>query len=697
MGVTERTGGRPAARSGLGDARRSRGAALPWGVLLLFACAGAPDSVSPEPRETAADTAPADSDTAPVAPFDVSVTVTLDGVPVEGALVMQGGAQTRWFTDAEGRATVRVDPSIVGDRVVLAAHAEARSWGEEVDGPAAITLPLERYDTTDNPLYVFNDPGPESHEGTNTAQCNHCHIELHRTWWPSAHRTSASNTAVHDLYAGTAAAFTSASLCATAGGTWGPGTAPGTGDTVDQCFLGGGVLPDTDGTGACADCHAPGIDGELGGRDLLEATGIAYEAGVHCDVCHHVADVDLSAPPGVGGRLRIQRPSEVAYTPGMGEWQPLMFGPWADVLNPRMGSVYTPLFHEARLCAGCHEQDQAVLVDTPIDLTRWPDGTLPIHSTYSEWEAGPMNPSAPCQSCHMPPLPGVGNGADIYNELDDVSVGIASGWERLPGAVRAHTFYGPRQPESGMLGLAARVDVTSRLEGETLVADVTVTNVGPGHAIPTGEPLRSMLVLVDASCDDVSLVATGGDVVPDFGGSLAAKEAGEDWTSWPGAAVGDTLRVVRRTGAHHDYTGHGPFGDGRFDAEAKGMPVEEIVGTATVLGVADARVTLDRPLPEGDRVYRTAGQAYAGAPGFGFARVLVGADGTRMVPHFAAVDVASDNRLLPTAGWTSTHRFAAPCAAPEVHATVLHRNYPLGLATERGWAVTDQVMDEVRR
>jgi hypothetical protein len=128
------------------------------------------------------------------------------------------------------------------------------------------------------------------------------------------------------------------------------------------------------------------------------------------------------------------------------------------------------------------------------------------------------------------------------------------------------------------------------------------------------------------------------------------------------------------------------------------MPVEEIVGTATVLGVADGRVTLDRPLPEGDRVYRTAGQAYAGAPGFGFARVLVGADGTRMVPHFAAIDVASDNRIPPGARNRSSYRFDARACTGEVEtrAVLVHRAYPWDLARARGWSLTESVMADVR-
>lgn len=664
---------------------------------LLLACAGAPAPDTPAPRDTPTDTArDSAGDTAPTAPFEVEVTVTLDGAPVEGAIVMQGGARASWRTDAAGYAVVTVDPSVQGDRYVIAAHTQARAVGEEVEGPGPLALALTRYDPVDNPFYTFADPGPEDHTETTTAQCNHCHVTLHHTWWDSPHRTSASNPALHDLYQGTAAAFESAARCTAAGGTWGPAVEPGTGATVDRCFVGAGVRADTSGNGACADCHAPGIDGELGGRDLLEATGIPYEAGVHCDVCHRIADVDLAAPPGVGGRLRLHRPSEETTSAGLGLWLPLTFGPRPDVLNPRMGAVYNPLFHEAKLCAGCHEQAQEGLVGE-VDVARWPEGTIPVHSTYTEWEAGPMNPSAPCQSCHMPPLPEVGNGADYGNLLTEGEPGVAAGWLRAPGEVRSHAFYGPRQPESRMLELAARVDVTSEVAEGVLTAAVTVQNVGPGHAIPTGEPLRSLILLVEARCDGEALDPVGGDVVPDHGGALDARAAGEDWTRWPGAAVGDTIRVVRRTGAWHDYAGHGPFGDGTFSPAEKGLPVEESVGVAAVTAVDGDVVTLDRTLPDGDIAYRAAGQAYAGAPGFAFARVLVGADGARMVPHFAAVDVVSDNRLLPTESWTSTHRFAATCEAPEVHATLLHRDSPFALATERGWTITDRVMDQVTR
>ena len=128
-----------------------------------------------------------------------------------------------------------------------------------------------------------------------------------------------------------------------------------------------------------------------------------------------------------------------------------MFGPYGDVLNPRMGAVHRPLFATADLCAGCHELEQeAVVPGTTIDRTRWPSGRIPVQSTYSELRDGPLGLTVPCQSCHMPPDADVGNSADLGN-VTDIGEGIAGGWYREPGSVRRHVWFGPRSAEQRML------------------------------------------------------------------------------------------------------------------------------------------------------------------------------------------------------------------------------------------------------
>lgn len=646
-------------------------------------------------------------------PNQMWVQVTLDGEPIEGATVVQGGGSKRWTTDTSGRVVVSVDRDIRGEHVLLASHPGARIAGEAAPmQPTLLTIALVRFDASDNPDYPFSDPGEPKRSPT-TGQCGHCHQTINEEWFNSPHRSAAKNPTVQDLYAGAAAAYSSMAACSSAGGRWVQGPLPG-GGRGPRCYLGVGVQPSLNDScteapcedpvterGHCADCHAPGMNGALGGRDLLEAEGHAYEYGVHCDVCHRVASVQVDAPnPGISGRLRLLRPSEPG-SPGLGAggFRPLTFGPSHDSPNPRMGSVQRDHFREATLCAGCHQLDSPVLLPgVSIDSNRWPQGTLPVQSTYEEWRQGALAEAAPCQSCHMPPAPERINGADLQRfPLSDV--GYQGGWYRPPGAVRRHAWWGPRQPESRMLQLAAAVSVQHTRSANTLTAEVTVKNVAAGHAIPTGEPMRHIVLRVEAFCGTATLAATSGDVVPGFGGARAVKTRGQDRLHWPDAQVGDRLRVVEQLRGYIDYDGFGPFGDGRFSSAEKGMPIQAYVGQAQITAVGPTgAVSLDGPLPEGALTYLVRGtEDHAGAPGFAFARVLAAPDGQRMVPHFVANDVVSDNRLMPQASFTTTHTFEAPCADPVVQARLLYRSYAPALAEERGWANPSQLMQQVQR
>lgn len=652
------------------------------------------------------------------APYKVTLLVTLDGVPVEGAVVGQGGAAARVKSAADGTAQLTVDPAVPGDKYLIASHPAARIGGLDLAGAEApYRIDLVRFRTDDNPDYQFDDPGVPSDNPPATT-CSHCHRTLHADWWASPHRSAAKNPVLHDVYAGAAAAIAGEAECVAAGGAWRSGIGPGTGRPAARCYLGDGTLPDLNpscrqtpcdavasDTGGCADCHAPGIDGRLGGRGLLEATGRAYDFGVQCDVCHKVESIDLDKPPGVGGRLHLVRPSEKTGKKDI-PFAPLSFGPFDDVVNGGMGSVQRAHFHDASLCAGCHQLEAAPrLPGAKLDATRWPGGTLPIHTTYAEWKAGPFS-KVSCGGCHMPPAAGVMNSADLQHFLD--TEGAVGGWRRPAGTTTHHAWAGPRQPQFRMLENAASLAIErGRTDGGDEVARVTVRNLGAGHALPTGEPLRSLILRVEARCGGEPVPAIGGDAIPDFGGALATKGAGEDWQRWPGARVGQVVRVVRTPGGHHDYRGFGPFGDGRFDAAKKGLPITLVAGQSTIRAVDGDRVTFDAPLPAGDLAWlgeeAPAGPGpslpLAGAPGFAFARVLADERGRRMVPHHRAIDVAVDNRLLPGDGFTSEHRFAA-CGKRgglTVRAVLLYRAYPVELARQRRWSGADTLMVEERR
>src|SRR6185369_13492091 len=91
-----------------------------------------------------------------------------------------------------------------------------------------------------------------------------------------------------------------------------------------------------------------------------------------------------------------------------------------------------------------------------------------------------------------------------------------------------------------------------------------------------------------------------------------------------------------------------------------------------------------------------ASAALAGRAGWSFARTLVDASGARGVPHFRAVDMASDNRIAPGATATTTHAFTIPAgctgATAKVGAAVIYRPIPVAEARARGWDARDWVV-----
>jgi hypothetical protein len=456
------------------------------------------------------------------------------------------------------------------------------------------------------------------------------------------------------------------------------------------------------------------MDGEAGGRNLHDATGISYALGVHCDVCHKVRDVDMDLPPGVGSRLQMGRPNESGS--GLFEWQPVYFGPLIDVPNFVMGGSYQPVFDQSEFCAGCHEQNQqALLPDESLDSELWPDG-LPVHSTFSEWEAGPYNQEATqCQWCHMPADVERTNSVDITT-VEDQS--ITFGFPREPENIRKHSFRGPLQGSPRLIDEALYVSIDITAQEDEIEASVSVANIGCGHAVPTGEPMRALILLVEADGDCGTLTASGGMTIHDTGGAIAQGVEGTDIETiatmmhWPeGAAMaeaGQVVRVVWPTGEYDDYTGVGVFADESLTAAEKGLEIDAPVGEATVLSVDGDHIELsdELDLGEGDRVY--LGDAWssdeaedgqssihlAGHPGYSFSRVLLDSDDNRHVPHYRAVDMASDNRIPPGSNALTTHAFSVPstCTEGEVRATVLYRPIPLHLATERGWTADDYII-----
>ena len=670
--------------------------------------------------------------------FEVKgVVIDMEGSPVPDALVMVGGRKDTTVTTAEdGTYSIWFEQKEGDQGALVAGKIGYRSVGATFLKPGEDeTIVIRKVNPPDNLEYVYEDPGDG--ENVKNEDCTHCHQEFVSDFLGSGHARATRNPLLQDLYAGVSAHETEDD-CLDAGGAWGVGHDPGTdGAAMSKCYLGGGVLPDLNDTcggagqpacdepelsdelspdayGACADCHAPGINGVAGGRDLHDAHGLAFDIGVHCDTCHKVSDVDMSKPPGVGQRLVMSRPSEPGEDVFI--WDPVYFGPLLDVPTPIMRGSLQPKFDSAEFCAGCHEQKQEALIPgESLDAGLWPDG-LPTHSTYSEWLASPYNTDAtPCQHCHMPGDVEAINSVHLSRPGE---AGILFGWPRDPEDIRKHTFRGPLSGDERLVDTALYTSVALEQSGDTLEATVSINNIGCGHAIPTGEPMRALILVVESEGSCGSLSPIGGMTINDVGGAMATGSVGfeidetDDGLLWSeGAAiasVGQVVRVVRPSGVFDDYAGIGDFADPALSAEDKGVEVMTPVGTATVAEVTDDTLLLDGllPLEVGDQVY--LGEArpeegwvdgapsrhLAGLAGHTFSRVLVDSSGNRQVPHYKAVDMVSDNRIGPGQAALSSHGFRLPsgCTDVSVTATVLYRPHPLNLAVERAWDAADHVI-----
>lgn len=675
--------------------------------------------------------------------FTVTGLVTDGTSPLAGATVMQGGGKPLLVTGPDGAFTIELTNAIPGIPAVVAAKLGYRAAGAEFlelpDGP--ITLELRFGSSPDNIGYLYGEPGNgEKTHDISTKFCGHCHTTYATQFQASAHARSTRDPLVQDLYAGVASALTTQADCLAVGGTLRAGLLPGSPQmTASKCYVGDGVLPDLNPAcggpgqltcddpalaaagkptrfGRCADCHAPGIDGVAGGRSLHEATGIAFENGNHCDVCHHIRDVDLGKAPGVGGALLIQRPREhLTESPGSQLVQ-ILYGPTIDVPNSFMGGSFQPKFATSELCGGCHHQNQeAMLPGAALDPVRWPDG-LPTHSTYDEWAASTYNtPGTPCQFCHMPSDDtGLVNSVDV---TDKDNASITFGYARKPEELHKHIFRSPLEGSPRLIDKSVTVGIAGAVNAGQLGVTVKIKNVNVGHAVPSGEPMRSLLVRIHADACGKPMTPAGGMTLDDWGGAVTEATVGSGATlsgntlvlpaGSPAAKAGDVIRVVRPTGLFDDYAGIGFFADPSLTPLEKGIEIRSPVGEAQVISSVGGVITLSAAIPAqaGDVVFLGDAEAWppvdgemspalAGAAGSSFARTLVDPSGQRGVPHYRANDMVSDNRIAPQAQATTTHAFTVPggCASATISAAVIYRPIPVGLARQRGWDARDYVI-----
>lgn len=248
-----------------------------------------------------------------------------------------------------------------------------------------------------------------------------------------------------------------------------------------------------DGSGEfCIRCHSPG--GWLEGRsEPPTGEGLigADLQGVQCDVCHRMknpAIPDSTANPVVPGPGNGMMVMQVPLYPKR--------GPFADAFQ--FHSTLQDSFQvSSDFCGTCHNVSNPFYADDPV--TQSPHEYSPIERTYSEWflsSFSSMGEEGTCQSCHMARNTGYGcivSGAPLRENIP--AHDLTGGNTFVPDIL--YDFWGDavdttalrigKQRAEATLRRAASVEAVAAWDEDTLVAEVTVTNL-TGHKLPTGYP-----------------------------------------------------------------------------------------------------------------------------------------------------------------------------------------------------------------
>ncbi len=443
--------------------------------------------------------------------------VLAEAQPVVNAVVRVQGHAEYVLTNTDGAFELSVSDAPV--------HITAWSPGyyiavtEAVSPDKAVNLHLHRHPTTDNPDYAFISPTLDPDHPSACARCHRAPADAPQLslpvdeWLQDAHASAAVNPRFLSLYTGTTLTgetgepttyrFDSASAVNIP-------VAP----SLGQDSTGAGFRLDfPNQAGPCATCHVPLLALESPyNADPTQATGVARE-GITCDFCHKLWDVRVAASnlpaPHLPGVLSI-----AMLRPPDGEQ--IFIGPFDDTPGD---DVYSPLQDDSRLCAACHTG------------TFW---GVTMYNSYGEWLASPYSDPAAgqtCQDCHMPRL-----GMTTFVSLPpDVNQFVP---ERDPATIFSHRM--PGAADVHLLQNTAELELTARVEGIDLVVTARVTNALAGHHIPTDNPLRNMLLLVDArDSQGQPLALVDGPIIPDWGG-VGDPESG-NYAGLPGVLYAKVL------------------------------------------------------------------------------------------------------------------------------------------------------------
>lgn len=200
----------------------------------------------------------------------------------------------------------------------------------------------------------------------------------------------------------------------------------------------------------CLGCHSPTVAAT---SDYSLVRKVSWE-GITCDYCHSIRSVNMNGP----------NPRAVVVYNNVKE------GPWKGVTSPVHGTAYSAVHTSSVLCATCHQYRNAL--------------GFPVLTTYTEWLKGPYSAEhKDCQSCHMYRVQG--------------KVVIPSIKKTSQEEINLHEM--PGSHSLTQLNKAIRGQLFVSHQGSQLHVEVDVTNQGAGHMVPTGSPLRKLILEVRVS------------------------------------------------------------------------------------------------------------------------------------------------------------------------------------------------------
>ncbi|MBV8855418.1 MAG: hypothetical protein JOZ02_00520 [Acidobacteria bacterium] len=386
--------------------------------------------------------------------------VTCGGRPVAGASVRLQGVGPSALTDERGLFTLTV-PSFNPTRYVTAGKVGYYTGRARLAAPGQeLVIDLREIPKEDNKDYHWQDPTPDVRSQDN---CGNCHSRIYREWAQDAHARSAVNPLVRTMYSGT--------------------------DVRGRPNIGPGYRLDWSDEGNCTTCHAPAA--ALSQHMDVSRTQGVESMGVSCDLCHKIQEVrpDFNQPN--TAEVNFLRPPPDAK---------LLFGPFDDATFPDEvpDFSYSPLFKSSHLCAACH------------DGSFW---GVPVYETFTEWrKSSYASLGVQCQSCHM----GSTGKFELFADQEK------GGKLRAPETIASHRMMGDDPAQ--FLRSAVTMETSARVEDGLLTVTVKVANVGAGHDVPTGQPMRNMILVVTAEDESARpLRFMSGESVPVWGGGLAGR------------------------------------------------------------------------------------------------------------------------------------------------------------------------------